>query len=429
MTARRVLIISFSYAPMLNARAFRWTALAGHLAESGWEVDVVTSWQPGAASEDRAGLRVHRAGWRWAEQLRKRLRQERRQLPAARTGRTSLFARLLQGTRHHVWRHLYWPDASCLWYWPARRVALELVRKRSHDVIISVSPGFTAVMVGQAVLRACPQARWVVDIGDPFSLQVDAAPNNRALYGALNRRAERRALRRAELITVTTPQTSARYAQAFPETASKLQVIPPLLSIPPAEPGAPLFAQDGTIRLVYVGTLYRGLREPQFLLELYKGLSGRRPGVRYELHLYGDTHEFASLLDEWRQRLPGTLHVHGMVARETIARAVEAADLLVNIGNSSSDQLPSKVVEYAASGKPILNLARSPDDSSAFFLESYPDKLTLFDSGKEPSARELELLESFTAHLPRKLAAERVASWLAPYRLPRVAARYEELLA
>jgi hypothetical protein len=52
---RRLLLVSFSYEPMLHARAFRWTALAKHFAARGWEVDVLTSWQPGARETTEAG--------------------------------------------------------------------------------------------------------------------------------------------------------------------------------------------------------------------------------------------------------------------------------------------------------------------------------------------------------------------------------------
>jgi glycosyltransferase involved in cell wall biosynthesis len=429
MSPRRILIITFSYAPMLNARAFRWTTLARHLARTGWEVDVLTSWQPGAEPEAGERLQIRRVGWRWAEHLRKMLRQQRGQLAAGAPASSGTLARALQGVRQAVWRHVYWPDASAPWYWPARRAAIDLVRERRHDTVVSVSPTFTAVLVGQAALQEHPRAKWVIDIGDPFSLQLHAAPNNRHLYGSLNRRVERLALQRADWVSVTTTQTAQRYAREFPETAPKLRVIPPLLSIPAAEGGASASADDGTVRLIYIGTLYRSLREPHFMLQLFDALRQRTPDRRYELHLFGDTHEFSALLRQWRERVGPALHVHGMAARDTVARAVEGAHLLINIGNSSSDQLPSKVVEYAASGKPILNLARSEGDSSALFLASYPDKLTMFDNGNPPSAADVDALASFTMRLPRRLAPDEVASWLAPYRLPAVAARYEELLS
>lgn len=412
---RRMLVISAGYAPVLNARAFRWTALAEHFAGAGWEVDVVTMRHAGAAASPPAagGLEVHRVGSAKVETVRGQAR--------AREGsRTLALARGL-------WRSLYWPDGDCLWYWPARAEAVRLARERAPEAIISVSPTFTAVLAGGAALRTYPRARWIIDLGDPFSLETDIPSNNRTLYAGLSRRVERRAFARAHGISVTTPQTAARYAAVFPESAGKIQVIPPLLSIPAPGVQAPFFPRGAARRWVYVGTLYRRLREPQFMLQLFEAERARDPGC--ELHIFGDVNAFASSLADWRARLGGAVHVHGLVPREAVARAVAAADLLVNIGNTTRDQLPSKVVEYAASGKPILNLARSADDGSATFLASYPDALTLLDTGMPPARGQLEELAGFTASLPRLLAPQRVDAWLAPYRLSSVAARYESLLA
>ena len=84
----RVLIVTFSYAPTVNARAFRWTALAEDLAARGWQVDVVTCWLPGIPeSETRGGVQIHRAGWHLAERLRRMVREKRGQEPQAAAGK------------------------------------------------------------------------------------------------------------------------------------------------------------------------------------------------------------------------------------------------------------------------------------------------------------------------------------------------------
>lgn len=411
---RRMLVITFSYAPMLNARAFRWTALAGYFAARGWEVDVVTSWH--AEARDEGPVRVHRAGWTWVERLRGTLRRQRGQTAGGPAPRSSALRRL----RDALWKPLYWPDSSVPWYWPARRLALRLVAERRHDAIVSVAPTFTGVLVGRRAKAAHPAARWLLDVGDPFSLQADAAPNNRVLYGALNRRAEGAALARADAVSVTTEQTAARYREAFPQARSKIAVIPPLFSMEGA-PAEPLFAADGVLRLVYVGTLYRGLREPEFLLTLFEAVRARRPGA--ELHFFGDSHQFAQALST----RPG-VRVHGTVSRETIARAMAGASVLVNLGNRSADQLPSKLVEYAAAGRPILNVAPRRGDLSAAMLEGHPDALTLYEE-RAPSPQQLSVLDSFLAGLPRRADAGAIEAWLAPYRLPRIGAAYEALLA
>jgi len=61
--------------------------------------------------------------------------------------------------------------------------------------------------------------------------------------------------------------------------------------------------------------------------------------------------------------------VHGFQSRETARQAMTRMDVLVNVGNSTTWQLPSKVVEYYASGKPVLHLAVVKGDAFEQFFE------------------------------------------------------------
>lgn len=426
---RRLLVITFSYPPVLSPRAFRWEALTAHFASCGWEVHVLTSWQPGLPHrETMRGVHVHRAGWTAADTLRSRLgrptRAHSRHAEDSKRGKASL-AELL---RRCLWRPFYWPDSSFLWYWPARRAALRLAGTLRPDVIVTVSPTFTAHLVGRAVRRRLA-ARWILDIGDPFSLQEESPPNNRRLFGPLNLAAERQILELADHVCVTTEGTAARYAEAFPTASRKLRVIPPLAAGDDATPSWPTaFPPDEAIRLVYAGTLYKGLREPGYLLRLVDALRTRFAARKIELHLFGEMRVFAEELRVWGERLGGSVQVHGLVSREMVAAALDGADIIVNIGNNSRDQLPSKVVEYAATGRPILNLVRTPADTSAVFLGSYPDLLTLIDEGGTPTDAQIASAAAFLERLPRRLSREVVDAWLRPYRLPAIAAAYEQAL-
>ena len=55
------------------------------------------------------------------------------------------------------------------------------------------------------------------------------------------------------------------------------------------------------------------------------------------------------------------------------------ADFLLNIGNVVVNQLPSKVLEYISTGKPIINVVKSKDCPTIELLES-ADSMTVFES-------------------------------------------------
>ncbi|MGQ0512044.1 MAG: glycosyltransferase [Betaproteobacteria bacterium] len=420
--ARPVVIVSFSYAPRLNPRAFRWTAVAEWLAARGHRVDVVSSWVRDAPpTELRTGVRIHRAGWPAIEGARAGMGGAVGGFtPGAAAGGG------LRSLARRIWGAVCWPDVSATWYFPALSVATRLLRSQPGAALVSVAPAFTAVAIGAALKRRHPDVPWILDLGDPFSFLVETPPNNLLLYGALNRRFERSAFARAASVSVTNPLTARRYAEAFPESAGKLQVIPPLLSAD-LVPGASV-GQDGCVRLVFIGTLYRGVREPQFLLELFARTLERAPAAGLELHFYGDIGACAPLFDAWRERCRGRLHVHGVVSRERALAATREAGVLVNLGNQTAFQLPSKVVEYAASGKPVLNVAAHDNDSSSEFFRRYPRALGVVATGAAPTVDQVDALVKFAVAPPAPVAADRLEAFLSPYRIESVAGRYRDLI-
>src|SRR5205807_2365935 len=108
-------------------------------------------------------------------------------------------------------------------------------------------------------------------IGDPFSLFDEIPLNNVALYRRLNHRAENTVLEHSDAVAVTVERCRTDYVAAFPASAGKIAVIPPLLSLPTTIHAAPNFAR-GQTHLVFIGTLYRGLRDPAYLLALFAAL-------------------------------------------------------------------------------------------------------------------------------------------------------------
>jgi len=438
----RLLILTFSYAPRTNPRATRWTTLAEQFAREGHSVMVVTSWQQGLLEQETShGVQIFRVGMRSLERLRRRLSAGRSVTsgmaapgqPAPNETKaqgSSMSVRLLQTFNHAIWRNLWWPDSACIWLRPALKKARSLLAEQPADAVISVSPAFSAVVAGHILARdrqIC--RRWIIDLGDPFSFMDQAAPNNVLIYGWLNRRFEKRAFLRADWVSVTTEGTQAICRRLYPACAGKIMVIPPLLSPPPSLAAAsPFFWNDGTVRLVFIGTLYRRLRRPDYLLQIFSAMLNVRAGSDCELHLIGDTHECRESLVSYQQRLGARLVVHAPVDRSTATLAMNEADILVNLGNETAYQLPSKLIEYAATGKRILNISSLASDSSTAFLKNYPGALCLQDQGAAPSAQQVMEFAAFCEDRARhEVDTSALADFLRPFCLQIVAARYSSL--
>jgi glycosyltransferase involved in cell wall biosynthesis len=417
----KLLIVSYVYAPDRSPRAYRWTALAEHWAGQGHRVDVVSGRKRGdARQERRGGVAIHRVGGGLLERLRGLLGQaSHRGVDAPATGgdSSSPLLRAVKALYAATLKQLYWPDYAFHWYMAALARARTLCRATAYDAVITVSHPFTPHLVGLALKRRYPRLHWLVDIGDPFSLLTEIPLNNRALYHRLSQRAEAAVLRRCDAVAVTVERCRTDLVDAFDVDAGKIAVIPPLLSLPTlAENPAPLFFSGGT-HLVFIGTLYRALRDPTSLLALFRALQRRRGDLH--LHFFGALNDCAPCFDAFDAR---NLHRHGIVPRQTIAAAMRDADILVNIGNATPHQLPSKLVEYAAAARPILNLASNPGDTAAAFLATYPAALTLMVAD-EPDERTIDAALAFIAS-PLQVTADEAANFLEPYTLRRIAAAY-----
>jgi len=431
----KILLLTHWYSPALHPRAFRWSAIAAHWAAQGNRVDAVCAWSPGLAREERIdGVRVFRVGGGILSRLKNRLKRP----PAFQAGKgpndagprreASVPSSLALFLSDAVWKKVRWPDYACTWYFPAVREARRLAAGGGFDAIVSVSDPFTGHLVGKQLKKDFSEVTWLADVGDPFSFQ-DATPvNNVGLYGCRNVSAEREVFSRADAVTVTNPAVMEEYAARFPESAGKVCVIPPLLSLPAFPPsGAPLFPPDGRLRLVFVGTLYRDVRNPAFLLRLFERLLASSLSERLELHFFGDTNDCRDYFAALGADIAGKVRLHGMVDRKTVARAMRESAALVHIGNVTRYQLPSKVVEYAASGRPVINIVRAVEDSSVSFFQGYPlVRNVVEDEGvleREPVSELVRFIEN-----PPPVSPDVLARWLEPFQVASVAAEYEQLL-
>lgn len=438
----RILILSFSYAPRTNPRATRWTTLAEEFARAGHSVLVITSWQQGLQEQEVIhGVQIHRVGMRSLERLRRLLSATRPAgtvsppsgsiNPTLNSAQGSVALHLLRTLNQKIWRRLWWPDSTCIWLRPALNTARRLLAEKPADVVISVSPTFSAVVAGFFLARdkqVC--RRWIIDLGDPFSFMEQAAPNNAIIYGGLNRWFESRAFTRASGISVTTDGTRGIYARLYPACIGKITVIPPLLSPLPQPAVSQFFFQNnGTTRLVFIGTLYRRLRRPDYLLQLFAATLQARPELNVALHLIGETDECREILISFQQRLGNKLVIHGPVDRSRAVQAMTEADILVNLGNETAYQLPSKLVEYAATGKHIINISSLESDSSTNFLKSYPGALSLQDHGTAPSAEQIREFAAFCENVSRqRIDHSTLENFLRPFSLQVVAGLYSSLI-
>lgn len=393
----------------------------------GHDVHVLCASAPSAAIEVAGdGVSVHRVG-DWLLNAKMQVTPGAAFAKAAGVRRPYAGIRsLLRRAVRAIWRAIRWPDYACGWIFPAAWAARGLCAADRYDWIISVSHPFSGHVVGLLTKYCAPDSKWFVDIGDPFCLMTEPAPNNRRFYGWLNLVIERQVVTKGDAISVTTVSAQDLYVASFSLNTDKITVIPPLLSLPPLPAPSPRCGSE-PIRLVFVGTLYRNLRSPRFLLMCFEALLEALPARSLELHFYGAVNDCAGDFEACPESVRSHIFVHGLVTRHDVLQAMVDADLLVNIGNDSESQLASKVIEYIAVGKPILNLVSISRDTSVEALADYPAVLTLARKEEGPSLATIDSLCSFLLDPPRSDHAV-VDSVTQRHSLARVTALYASIL-
>lgn len=433
----RILIVSHSYRPHLSPRALRWSAIAEYWVRQGHDVDVIAAWFPGMTREETVdGVQVWRVGGSLSERLRNRLQETDRSNKRSIKNKMSAGGSLRAGLRHllrivhdQTWRKMYWPDCSCLWYFSAVRKGLALVPQQHYDVLISSSHPFTGHLIGLQIKKQFDSIPWIVDVGDPFCFERIVPTNNLLFYNRLNYIAEKKVFAAADAISVTNDVTGEIYAELFPNSAARIRVIPPLLrSNVESASSDRLFPQDGILRLSFIGRLHEKIRAPDCLLSTFQRLLKTEIGERLQLHFFGPLNRCEHFFSPYESLIGKQLFLHGPVSHETARQVMVETDFLVNLGNWTTYQLPSKVVEYANSGKPILNFANISEDSSSRFFETHPLAFCLVFQPErllddQQFARLVQFLEMSHHSEP-----EQIEKWCQPFRVESISRSYESLI-
>ncbi len=123
----------------------------------------------------------------------------------------------------------------------------------------------------------------------------------------------------------------------------------------------------GKITLLYAGSLYAE-RKPSILIELKYCLS-----TDFEIVFCG---KCENNKDEKELEEHG-IQCRGYCDQEALENALSRADVFINIGNIARNQMPSKVIDYISTGKPIVNIFQIEGCSSKRFLANYENVLNV----------------------------------------------------
>ena len=276
----------------------------------------------------------------------------------------------------------------------------KLCRENHYDWVVSVSYPFSNHLTA---------AKWIPD-GTRLALyNLDPYWNNYTYEESLReaRRVEEASLyEKAEAIFCTPEQAPDYEGEAFQNAKNRIRPLPyPKLVQPMVEDCCPIEFDSEKINLLYLGTVYGDIRKPEALLSLFETAHKKEPKLR--LYIVGKKFgaDADRYLRQYKEKLGDALALHEPIPASQTADLLSRADILVNMGNTMPNQMPSKTIEYIATGKPILNVSVNRECNTLEVLKRYPMCMQCFNEDvlKEERA---EALAAFCREF-----AHQVAHW------------------
>ena len=427
----RILIIISPYTPAHTPNTMRWQPLACDFVAKGHQVSVLTTLRSGFPEQEEIdGVKVFRAGHHTLLDKVYNLthRKRRRHETGAGSPRGGLLQRFIQKVVNRTWRRVYWPDGTKLFLKPGVTLGKQLVEQEEISHIISVGIPFTCHWIAKSLKDSYPQVHWHMDIQDPFSYSKAFWVNNFEKYAQKNIDAERQTFSSAQRISVTNEAAGKRYKALFPDHANKLQIIPPLWHKPEGEKAHDIQFYSKKIHIGYFGSFYENVRSPLKFLKFLKFLHTQDVSLidKVQFHFVGQTDRFSYPMFELYPEIRRYMILYGFKTRSEAYDAMSRVDILMNVGNTTDYHLPSKVVDYLASGKPILNITSVDKDSTtAFFRDKSVSFLELrLDENKFKEQARLFL--NFVLNQDKNISLDEKV--MVPYTLDTISEVYLEAL-
>lgn len=211
-----------------------------------------------------------------------------------------------------------------------------------YDLLVTIAvPHYIHWAVGKLYEKGHRIAKtWVADCGDPFMLSGTEARKPPFWFKSL----EKRWCQLCDYIAVPTNTSHEGY---YPEFKDKIQVIPQGFNF--GDVSIPAYEKNAIPTFAFAGSLIKNKRDPHLLLEWLSGLD--RP---FRFIAYGNS--VRQFMEPYKAQLGDKLVIEKPVPRNELLPALAKMDFLINIGNGTKVQTPSKLIDYTLTKRPILTI-------------------------------------------------------------------------
>lgn len=261
-----------------------------------------------------------------------------------------------------------------------------IIVRGNYDCIVSISFPFKCHYLSYIIKKEFKNIYWCAYYLDPYSFNA----TNKFDF-KLCKKLENKVLSHADGIVLTKKMHGEFSSCELKKHLSKAVVceFPNVKNHNIKEKNHAIEFDSDCINCVFVGYLYSKIRDPRFFLDI---LSSSCKNIKFYIvgGFGGKKDEFNLNTDNLKDRV----EIIPPVSLNEAFNIMNDADILINIGNSVSNQLPSKIFDYVSTGKPIVNIYKTPNCPTLEYMEKYPLALNIYE-GDGISGEMVSKFESF----------------------------------
>jgi hypothetical protein len=349
----RITLLTAHFFPELHPRAFRCSELANEFIKRGHNVTVVNL---GTVESYNYKLHYAETGVKvinYHFYLRKVHQSSVKSISFISRGMGYIVEYLLAGKL----------------FYQGTKIAKYFVNETKSDMIISISTPFMNHLAIALAYRFKRQNRTmlIADSGDPFSRSTQ---RRHAPYFNI---VERLVYRSYHYLSVPSKYSIGAYRNFISER--RIKIIPQGFNFDKVKLNDinkqpyPVFA--------YAGVFYNDIRNPTFLFDQLAQIKGK---YKFKIYLRSLDPNIKALIAPYQDLLGENLEVFHGLERDDLIRKLSEVDFLVNLDNLSQHQIPSKLIDYALTKRPIFSCSSESfqsDNFESFLTGDYKNALKI----------------------------------------------------
>jgi len=346
----KILLVSNAFYPEISPRSYRATELAKEFTCQGHEVTVITRFRKHDYSGFLQDRNIILKMWDGGH------------LPSVRIAKHKPCSLVSRGLKRALLLLLEYPAIEDMFH--VRRM---LKMEQGYDLMISFAVPYP-VHWGTAWARTKKwqiSQVWIADCGDPYMGDILDSFRKPFYFKYL----EKWFCRKADFISIPVITAITAY---YAEFHDKIRIIPQGFSFDREKLVRNLSPKEAP-EFAYAGSFLQGIRDPKPLLEYLSVTS-----LPYRFHVFTDQTEY---LCGFKEKLGENLVMSGYIPRDELLERLSQMDFLINFDNNTTLNIPSKLIDYSLTGRPVLNIRREFSDVelTAFLRGDYSARMRLPD--------------------------------------------------